>query len=50
MLSRVEHGQTDSPDNTLQHVLSKSLYCITPHINPSPDDWESWIQEESIRR
>ncbi|KAK4097278.1 hypothetical protein N658DRAFT_479203 [Parathielavia hyrcaniae] len=34
----------------MQHVLSKSLHCITPHINPSPDDWESWIQDESIRR
>ncbi|KAK4040433.1 hypothetical protein C8A01DRAFT_15677 [Parachaetomium inaequale] len=34
----------------MQHVLSKSLHCMTPHTDVTPSDWESWIQDESIRR
>ncbi|KAK3291037.1 uncharacterized protein B0H64DRAFT_427492 [Chaetomium fimeti] len=38
------------PLRLLQHVLSKSIHCMTPHTNVTPNDWESWIQDESLRR
>ncbi|KAH6844724.1 hypothetical protein B0I37DRAFT_343250 [Chaetomium sp. MPI-CAGE-AT-0009] len=38
------------PLRLMQHVLSKSINCMTPHTNVTPNDWESWIQDETLRR
>ncbi|KAH6649421.1 hypothetical protein F5144DRAFT_624630 [Chaetomium tenue] len=38
------------PLRLMQHVLSKNMHCIPPHTNVTSSDWESWIQNETLRR
>ncbi|KAK4244350.1 hypothetical protein C7999DRAFT_35274 [Corynascus novoguineensis] len=38
------------PLRLMQHVVSKSMYCLQPHTNVSPSDWEDWIIDEGLRR
>ncbi|KAL2165655.1 hypothetical protein VTG60DRAFT_4059 [Thermothelomyces hinnuleus] len=33
----------------MQHVVHKSMHCLQPHTNVTPDDWEEWIMDESLR-
>ncbi|KAL2151658.1 hypothetical protein VTH82DRAFT_6756 [Thermothelomyces myriococcoides] len=34
----------------MHHVVHKSLRCLQPFTNVTPNDWEEWIMDESLRR
>lgn len=44
-----EHQLTGVP-LVHQHIFGKSMRVLTPYTNATPNEWEQWIIDESIRR